>query len=187
VCVHRLLAAAIGVEALPVHLSSKSYLHDLAANMNRRHRAAQMAGRSSVQLHTLIVFSGDNNGKEEDAYVLDVDTNENAEPSFTVIVPRYGIEGRVRLSHIKADDPRLHRDAARHTLSFKEDDTCMTSIQVFEKVRVRIWVNIIQESQKELMIDLVSPTFGKVTDKKTSSKRVSSSVLPDQKKKKRKS
>ena len=32
VCVHRLLAAAIGVAPLPVFLSSKSHLHDLAAN-----------------------------------------------------------------------------------------------------------------------------------------------------------
>ena len=94
VCVHRLLAAAIGVAPLPVHLSSKSYLHDLAANMNRRHRSAQLAGRASVQLHTLIFFSGDG-AKEEDAYVLDVDTAEASEPSFTVMVPRYGIEGRV--------------------------------------------------------------------------------------------
>eukprot|EP00985_Skeletonema_marinoi_P003582 scaffold1546_cov121-Skeletonema_marinoi.AAC.10 len=86
VCVHRLLAAAIGVAPLPVFLSSKSHLHDLAANMNRRHRAAQLAGRASVQLHTLIFFAGGEEGegggaKEEDAYVLDVETSPNSEPS----------------------------------------------------------------------------------------------------------
>ena len=155
VCVHRLLSAAIGVEPLPVHLSSKSHLHDLAANMNRRHRSAQLAGRASVQLHTLIVFSGENGHKEEDAYVLDVDTSESSEPSFTVIVPRYGIEGRVRLQHLSAGDKNIMRDAEKNSISYKG-----TQIQVFDKVRVKIYVNVIQETQKELMLDLVSPVFG---------------------------
>jgi exosome complex exonuclease DIS3/RRP44 len=161
VCVHRLLAAAIGVDPLPVHLSSKSYLHDLAANMNRRHRAAQLAGRASVQLHTLIFFYGANSGKEEDAYVLDVDTSDTAEPSFTVIVPRYGIEGRVKLPNIAADDPNLVRHVEQHRVQYKSPTGEMTaSVQVFEKVRVKIWVRTIQENQKELVLDLIEPTFG---------------------------
>ena len=155
VCVHRLLAAAIGVDPLPVHLSSKSYLHDLSANMNRRHRAAQLAGRASVQLHTLIVFSGENGTKEEDAYVLDVETNESAEPSFTVIVPRYGIEGRVYLNQIKANDNKLERNASQHYIKYED-----TKIQVFDKVRVKIWVKVEQETQKELIVNLLNPKFG---------------------------
>ena len=163
VCVHRLLAAAISVEPLPVHLSSKSYLHDLAANMNRRHRAAQLAGRASVQLHTLIVFSGENGSKEEDAYVLDVDMNERvAEPSFTVIVPRYGIEGRVRLAGISATDKNLIRDPSKHRISYRDEETgkIKDSIQVFEKVVVKIWVRVVQDTQKELVLDLIQPVFG---------------------------
>jgi exosome complex exonuclease DIS3/RRP44 len=169
VCVHRLLAAAIGVDPLPVHLSSKSYLHDLAANMNRRHRAAQLAGRASVQLHTLIFFSGTNSGKQEDAYVLDVDTSETAEPTFTVIVPRYGIEGRVKLPNIAADDPNLIRHVEQHRVQYKDPKTgkITASVQVFEKVRVKIWVRTIQENQKELILDLIEPTFG--TDKASGS------------------
>jgi exosome complex exonuclease DIS3/RRP44 len=88
VCVHRLLAAAIGVAPLPSHLSSRSYLHDLCENMNRRHRSAQLAGRASVQLHTLIFFAGEGE-KEEDAYILDIDTNESKEVSFSIMIPRY--------------------------------------------------------------------------------------------------
>ena len=177
VCVHRLLAAAIGVDPLPVHLSSKSYLHDLAANMNRRHRAAQLAGRASVQLHTLIVFSGENGAKEEDAYVLDVETNDNAEPSFTVIVPRYGIEGRVHLNHIKANDDNLLRDGAKHSISYKNEE-----IRVFEKVRVKIWVKEVQDVQKELMIDLISPSFGRQTDEKGEKQQMKKSPKSDNKK-----
>lgn len=176
VCVHRLLAAAIGVESLPVHLSSKSHLHDLAANMNRRHRAAQLAGRASVQLHTLIVFSGDNGEKEEDAYVLDVNTNESAEPSFTVIVPRYGIEGRVRLSHLAADDRNIRRNTDEHSIGYKD-----TTIRVFDKVRVKIYVNVVQETQKELMLDLVHPVFG--DQPQESNSKNTEAITPDMKSK----
>ncbi len=151
-CVHRLLAAAINVAPLPPHLSSKSYLHDLCANMNRRHRAAQLAGRASVQLHTLIFFSSDG-GREEDAYVLDVENAEKSEPSLIVMVPRYGIEGRVKLS-ISADDPKLVRLPKDHKIQFEN-----VSIQVFDRIRVKIWVHEVQEYQRELVIELVSPSF----------------------------
>lgn len=174
VCVHRLLAAAIGVAPLPQHLSSKSYLHDLCANMNRRHRSAQLAGRASVQLHTLIFFAGDDddnddkngsssNGgggvKEEDAYVLDVDTTDGSDPSFTVIVPRYGIEGRVKIP-LEADDPNLERVAAQHKLVYKQgNEKDVVSVQVFDKVRVRIWVQEVQDHQRKLVLDLLEPMF----------------------------
>lgn len=173
VCVHRLLAAAIGVDPLPVHLSSKSYLHDLCANMNRRHRAAQLAGRASVQLHTLLFFAGEAGGKVEEAYVLDVDTSERGDgdggepPSFTVIVPRYGIEGRVKLGRGSDDDAggEWKRDAERHRIEYRWKDPASgegrsASVTVFEKVRVRIWVRTVQENQRELVLDLVSPVFG---------------------------
>mmetsp|Transcript_14712 Transcript_14712/g.21010 ORF Transcript_14712/g.21010 Transcript_14712/m.21010 type:complete len:1218 (-) Transcript_14712:132-3785(-) len=184
VCVHRLLAAAIQVEPLPTHLSSKSYLHDLAANMNRRHRSAQLAGRASVHLHTLLVFSNAGNSVDdqtiiEDAYVLDVQAEEGTEPSFTVIIPRYGIEGRVKLAHICADDDNLIRDPDRHYISYKKriqegisynkeqeidndikDPLTTTTIQVFDKVKVKISVKELQDSQKELILELISPHFG---------------------------
>ncbi len=148
VCVHRLLAASINVAPLPQHLSSKSYMHDLCANMNRRHRAAQLAGRASVQLHTLIYFSGDG-AKEEDAYVLDVDTDKGSDPSFTVMVPRYGIEGRVRLNI-----PEAERFPEEHRISWLgKKKSC--SVKVFDKVRVRLSVREMQGDQRELAIDFI--------------------------------
>jgi exosome complex exonuclease DIS3/RRP44 len=125
--------------------------------MNRRHRAAQLAGRASVQLHTLIFFAGDGE-KEEDAYVLDVETGDGSEPSFTVMVPRYGIEGRVKIS-ISADDPNLVRSPEKHRLTYKQG-TKTTTLQVLDKVKVRIWVREVQDHQRELVLDLVEPTFG---------------------------
>ena len=72
VCVHRLLAASIGVEPLPTLLHSKTYLQKLAANMNKRHHASKIADRLSTKLHSLIVLlDGQNKPKVEDAYVLD--------------------------------------------------------------------------------------------------------------------
>jgi|UPI000581A03B exosome complex exonuclease DIS3/RRP44 len=156
VCVHRLLAAAVGVAPLPPHLSSKSYLHDLCANMNRRHRAAQLAGRASVQLHTLIFFAGDG-AKEEQAYILDVETAEGVEPSFTVIVPRYGIEGRVKLP-IASDDSHLQRLPDQHKIIYAHGSS-EVSLQVFDRVQVRIWVRQVQDHQRELVLDLVDERF----------------------------
>ena len=56
VVVHRLLAAAIGLNRLPEDAKDGDRLHALAGNLNLRHRNAQMAGRASVELHTLIFF-----------------------------------------------------------------------------------------------------------------------------------
>jgi len=169
VCVHRLLAAAIGVAPLPAHLSSKSYLHDLCANMNRRSRGAQNAGRSSVQLHTLIFFAGDDDtksaakgggdgAKEEDAYVLDVEMSPDLDPSIRVIVPRYGIEGQVKLP-VSAGDSRLSRSPEVHRISFHEGDGTTSSIQVFDKVKIRIWVKVSPDHQRELILDLLEPSW----------------------------
>ncbi len=190
VCVHRLLAAAIGVAPLPVFLSSKSHLHDLAANMNRRHRAAQLAGRASVQLHTLIFFAGGEDGgegggaKEEDAYVLDLETSSNAEPSFTVMVPRYGIEGRVRLTKLGKHEC-LIRDPERHKLGIKDAITgeTLASVTVFDKVRVKIWVRSSRD-QRELVLDLLEPKI--LADPNLQSDGNSKAVRLETKKKKQK-
>jgi exosome complex exonuclease DIS3/RRP44 len=159
VIVHRLLAASIGVAPLPTQLSSKSYLHDLAANMNRRHRAAQLAGRASVQLHTLIFFAGDG-AKDEYAYVLDVETAQSSDPSLLVMVPRYGIEGRVKVP-IRGNDTNLLRFPNEHKISYRSTDVMETfvTVQVFDKVKVRIWVKEIQDHQRELVLDLLEPVF----------------------------
>jgi exoribonuclease R len=96
--------------------------------------------------------------KEEDAYVLDVETAENTEPSFSVMVPRYGIEGRVRLSHLAADDPCLVRDPEKFQLLYKDPKSGKTlaSVAVFAKVRVRIYVKHSRD-HRELVVDLIEP------------------------------
>lgn len=137
--------------------------------MNRRHRSAQLAGRASVQLHTLIFFANDAGGKEEDAFVLDVETAEKSEPSASVMVPRYGIEGRVKLG-IASDDPKLVRLPEEHKIVYDGD----VSIQVFDRIRVKIWVREVQDYQRDLVIDLVSPSLAS-----SSKKRVHEDQNPD--------
>lgn len=139
--------------------------------MNRRQRGAREAGRSSVQLHTLIFFAGDGGDgdgtsssgggpKEEYAYVLDLDTPPDTNPVMTVIVPRYGIEGVVKLP-ISGDDERLSRFPAEHRITYKDDGGQNISVRVFDRVKVRVWVKVSQNHQRELVLDLLEPSFGK--------------------------
>ena len=55
------------------------------------------------------------------------------------MVPRYGIEGRVRLTNI-GNDECLFRDPERHRLGYKDakTGTILASVTVFDKVRVKI-------------------------------------------------
>lgn len=56
VIVHRVLMASLGLKPLPDSLRDRPLLHAVVDNLNVRHRNAQMAGRASVELHTLIFF-----------------------------------------------------------------------------------------------------------------------------------
>ena len=85
---------------------------------------------------------------------MDVETADKSEPAFRVMIPRYGIEGRVTVP-VDADDPKLQRFPDQHKFTYADG----VSIQVFDKVRVNIWVKSSQDYQRELMIDLVEPRF----------------------------
>ena len=56
VSVHRLLAASLNLSPLPESARDRAGVHALTDNLNTRHHNAQMAGRASVELHTLIFF-----------------------------------------------------------------------------------------------------------------------------------
>eukprot|EP00899_Mesostigma_viride_P029003 jgi/Mesvir1/9288/Mv04469-RA.3 len=88
VVVHRLLAAAIGIDRLYEKLFEKAFVKELADECNVRHHNAQVAGRSSVELHTLIYFR--NRPETTEARVVNVRAN-----GVIVNVPKYGIEGPV--------------------------------------------------------------------------------------------
>ncbi|KNA22267.1 hypothetical protein SOVF_035560 [Spinacia oleracea] len=91
VVIHRLLAASIGISKLPAIFQDRPQLTSIADNLNYRHRNAQMAGRASVELHTLIYFR--KRPTDTEARIVKIRSN-----GFIVFVPKYGIEGPVYLT-----------------------------------------------------------------------------------------
>ena len=91
VIVHRLLAASLGISKLSPVFQDRLQLTSISDNLNYRHRNAQMAGRASVELHTLIYFR--NRPTDTEARVVKMRSN-----GFFVFVPKYGIEGPIYLT-----------------------------------------------------------------------------------------
>ncbi|OWM70476.1 exosome complex exonuclease RRP44 homolog A [Punica granatum] len=91
VIVHRLLAASLGIYKLPTVFQDAAQLTSIADNLNYRHRNAQMASRSSVELHTLVYFR--KRPTDTEARIVKIRSN-----GFIVFVPKYGIEGPVYLT-----------------------------------------------------------------------------------------
>ncbi|XP_057469203.1 LOW QUALITY PROTEIN: exosome complex exonuclease RRP44 homolog A-like [Actinidia eriantha] len=90
VVVHRLLAASLGIYKLPGIFQDRPQLTSISDNLNYRHRNAQMASRSSVELHTLIYFR--KRPTDTEARIVKIRSN-----GFIVFVPKFGIEGPVYL------------------------------------------------------------------------------------------
>lgn len=135
---HRLLAACIGYDKnYSADLTDKSKLSELATVLNYRHRQAQQASRSSVELFTNIFFRG----KEkiiEDGYVIRLLKN-----GVSVLIPRYGMEGVVFLgSDMVLDEEKgvLEGDGLR--------------LKLFGKVRVGIFVEVAGEGAQRSKLKL---------------------------------
>jgi exosome complex exonuclease DIS3/RRP44 len=81
VIVHRLLGAILQGRGAPWEGCTKKYVDDLTDNLNHRHRMAQLAGRSSVDLYTYLYFKG--RVALEDAYVTRVLKN-----GLVILIPK---------------------------------------------------------------------------------------------------
>lgn len=88
VVVHRLLAASLGLISLPESLHDRARMTEVVDNMNERHHNAQMAGRSSAQLHTVVFF-------RDTTIVADARVIRPKANGLIVFVPKFGIEGAV--------------------------------------------------------------------------------------------
>lgn len=148
VVVHRLLAAAIGVTPLPSYLENKSHLHEISEQLNRRHHAAQLAGRASVSLHTLLYFQ--QFPTNTDAVITKVKNN-----GVGVLLPRFGIEGMIFLldKNEEEDDQVVRYDAEQHSLTLVKQDN--RKLKVFDKVRVKVYVALTFGNRQELKMDLI--------------------------------
>lgn len=127
---HRQLAAAIDYEPLDASLLSKAKLEGVCKNINVRHRNAQMAGRASVDYYVGQALKG--RVVEEDGFIMRVFSN-----GFVVFVPRFGIEGLIRLRDLATPEPESEFDAENYILKIKGAGIEKT-VDLFQKVRVVI-------------------------------------------------
>ena len=132
---HRQLAAAIEYESLDPSLHSKHKLEGVCKNINVRHRNAQMAGRASVEYYVGQALKGKVIESEE-AFVMKIFSN-----GFVVFVPRFGIEGVIRLRDMD-NGTELEKEAifeeTEYTLTAEAKGRKIT-IELFGKLGVRIW------------------------------------------------
>eukprot|EP01026_Neomeris_dumetosa_P077855 TRINITY_DN84090_c0_g1_i2.p1 TRINITY_DN84090_c0_g1~~TRINITY_DN84090_c0_g1_i2.p1 ORF type:complete len:198 (-),score=21.30 TRINITY_DN84090_c0_g1_i2:150-743(-) len=140
VVVHRLLSAALGIKPLPESVRDRVNMQGVVENLNTRHRNAQFAGRASVELHTVIFF--DQKDIVADARVTRVRVN-----GLIVFVPKFGIEGPV------------HFESGKFTLDEENaavvDKMSGQKFVIFDKVAVRISVEVSQTYHKQLVLKLV--------------------------------
>ncbi|KAF2862851.1 ribonuclease R [Piedraia hortae CBS 480.64] len=115
---HRQLAAAIGYEQIDPSLQSRAQLEAICANINVRHRNAQMAGRASVEYFVGQTLKG--RELEEKAYVMRLFSN-----GLIAFVPRFGIEGLIRIDG--------DYDEEAHTVTFDGK-----TVGLFDPVKVKI-------------------------------------------------
>jgi len=126
---HRQLAAAIGYEQLDPSLHSKHKLEGVCKNINVRHRNAQMAGRASIEYYVGQALKG--RVVDEKGFVMKVFSN-----GFVVFVPRFGIEGLIRLRDLGEPEPDGIFDAEEYVLEVKGSREAR--IELFQKVVVKI-------------------------------------------------
>jgi exosome complex exonuclease DIS3/RRP44 len=145
--VHRQLAAAVGFEAPSPAVRDAAALERVCANINVRHRNAQNAGRASVEFYVGQALKG--RVVTEDGFVMRVFEN-----GFVVFVPRFGIEGLVRLRDMATPEPKGDFDADKYVLEVSGSRTA--TIALFEQVRVRI-SDVLDEStgKRKVRLELV--------------------------------
>ncbi|KAI3838916.1 hypothetical protein MKX03_002692 [Papaver bracteatum] len=146
VIVHRLLAAALGIYKLPPIFQDRPQLTSIADNLNYRHRNAQMAGRASVELHTLIYFR--NRPTDTEARIVKIRSN-----GFIVFVPKYGIEGPVYLT-LKGDKGGGEWFVDEEHQKVKKMDGSI-SYSVLQAVKIHMEVVEPQPNRPKLQLTLI--------------------------------
>eukprot|EP00939_MAST-03C_sp_MAST-3C-sp1_P000057 g57.t1 len=151
VLAHRMLAVAIGVEPLPKDYDEKSYIRALMDNCNRRHYAAQMAGRESVQLYTRVFFR--TRPRVIKANILAVRPT-----GVSVLVMEFGFEGFVRLKSVEEGGPWMY-DEETMSLSRTRGGSS-DRLAMFGEVDVRIEVRVQDAYREEVVVSLAEDEAG---------------------------
>lgn len=145
---HRQLAAAIGYEPLDWSLLRKDRLEATTGIINVRHRNAQKAARASIEYYVGQALKGQ--VLEEPGFVMKVFSN-----GFVVFVPRFGIEGLIRLRDLATPEPEAFFDAAEYVLRVQGEPTGL-EVGLFEKVVVRL-SDVLEEAtgKRKIRMELV--------------------------------
>ncbi|KAG0169487.1 exosome catalytic subunit dis3 [Apophysomyces sp. BC1034] len=147
VIVHRLLQACIDPDAVyGQELIDKTKMKEQCDVLNHRHRMAQQAGRSSVELYTNMFFK--NKIQVEEGRVIRVLKN-----GFVVLVPKYGIEGVIYTSP---------KPGAPSPFTFKEETNSLEAgditIKMFDTVKAEVCVEGDEQGMRQKMrMRLVEP------------------------------
>lgn len=145
---HRQLAAAIGYEAIHPAVRSRGRLEAVCKNINVRHRNAQMAGRASIAYYVGQALKGKQ--AEEDAFVMRIFSN-----GFVVLVPRFGIEGLIRLRDLATPEPDSTFDAEKYTLV--TTGSREVKVELFQKVKVTVQDDMDERTGKRgVKMELIS-------------------------------
>ncbi|ROT36957.1 mitotic control protein dis3 [Sodiomyces alkalinus F11] len=146
---HRQLAAAIGYEPMHPAVRSRGRLEAICKNINVRHRNAQLAGRASIAYYVGQALRGKE--AEEEAFVMKIFSN-----GFVVLVPRFGIEGLIRLRDLATPEPESTFDPENYVLT--TSGSRAVTIELFQKVRVRVQDDMDEKTGKRgVKMELVKP------------------------------
>ncbi|ORX84255.1 RNB-domain-containing protein [Anaeromyces robustus] len=130
VIVHRLLAAAINYgEGYSTDIIDKMKIQKICDVLNFRHRMAQQASRSSVELFTNLYFK--DRIVEEEGFIIRILKN-----GFIVLIPRYGIES------IIYSEPNNKTNSSKQIFIYDAKENKLVSdyatLKVFDKITVQI-------------------------------------------------
>lgn len=132
VVAHRQLAGAIGYEMLSLDHRDTNKMNMICRNINRKHRNAQFAGRASIEYYVGQVMR--NNESTETGYVIKVFNN-----GIVVIVPKFGVEGLIRLENLTDEPTAAEFNEVDFSLSFKPRKASeRREVYVFDKVEVEV-------------------------------------------------
>jgi exosome complex exonuclease DIS3/RRP44 len=169
VVVHRLLSASIGLEPLPASYENKDGMRIVTENMNYRHHNAQMAGRASVGLHTLLYFK--NRPTIDTACVIKIKSN-----GAVVLVPKYGIEGPVYVCKKGGESSSGYRFEEKNmSLINLKDDT--KSIKIFQEIQVKIEVVEVAPHRNSLVMSLIWPDGNKRSNSAIDGNQVTTKMI----------
>lgn len=145
------MAASIGYAPLTQQLNAKD-VQKTCDIINRRHRMAELAGRDSSRLYTYIFFRGKT--MTEPAYIMNI-----AENGFSILVPRYGIEGKVYISQpgVKND---WKFDLKARTLTSPDGSR---TLNVLDRVMVKMVVDETKPHEPKLVFECTDPVITPIT------------------------